>query len=101
MFYTVYMISCYIGFRFFFIDPACQNINTELHCYIADPLCPAIPRKKASPNYITIILTSVGSLILVAIIGIIVCYLWRRKSESLNQVQLLDISKPFLIILKK
>lgn len=69
----------------FFRYPACQNINTELHCYIADPLCPAIPRKKASPNYITIILTSVGSLILVAIIGIIVCYLWRRKNSKRDE----------------
>lgn len=66
----------------FFKYPACQNINTEFHCYIADPLCPAIPRTKESYNYIAIILTSVGSLILVVIIGIIVCFLWRRKNSK-------------------
>lgn len=25
---------------FFFTDSACQNINTQDHCYVSDPFCP-------------------------------------------------------------
>lgn len=67
----------------FFKYPACQNINTEFHCYVADPFCPSIPRKNESYNYIAIVLTSVGCLILVVVvIGIILCCLWRRKNSK-------------------
>lgn len=97
--FTLYIGIAVISNFVFLIDPACQNINTEFHCYIADPFCPIIPRKKESFNYIAIILTLVGCLILVVaiVIGIIVCCLWRRKSKNLKQIQLLDICTSFLL----
>lgn len=85
----------------FFENPACQNINTEFHCYFADPVCPAIPSTEESSNYITIISISVGFFIFVVIIGIIVGYLWRRKKskreEDVAEIQPLSNESPLQI----
>lgn len=98
--FTLYIGIAVISNSVFLIDPACQNINTEFHCYVADPFCPSIPRKNESYNYIAIVLTSVGCLILVdVVIGIILCCLWRRKSKNSKQIKLLDICIPFLLYL--
>lgn len=49
------------------LDPACQNINTEHHCYVSDPSCPHQVREKdtgyhdtITPTWITVAVIVVG-----------------------------------------
>lgn len=66
-----------------FIDPACQNINTELQCYVLDLNCTAQSNTEASPsqNYVIYIVSILGGLI-VSIIFIIFCYKRRRARRN-------------------
>lgn len=67
----------------FYKYPACQNINTELHCYVADPLCGPKPFLEGSFNFYPIGY-ALGGLLFFTIICIIAWCCWRRNCRKEN-----------------
>lgn len=69
----------------FYKYPACQNINTEFHCYVADPLCGPKPSPflEGSFNFYPIVYT-LGGLLIFAMTCIIVWCRWRRNCRKEN-----------------
>lgn len=59
--------------------PACQNINTELRCYVSDPICsPNQPLEKSSNHdAVAYILGILGFLLVFAII----CFIFRKVRD--------------------
>lgn len=66
--------------------PACQNINTELQCYVLDLNCTAQSNTEASPgqDYVLYIVTTLGSLI-VFIMCCIIIYCYKRRRTHRNK----------------
>lgn len=65
------------------IDPACQNINTELQCYVSDRNCTASsntekPEEESGQNNVIHYISIFGS-VLVFIVCLIVLVLCIRK----------------------
>lgn len=81
----------------FYKYPACQNINTELHCYVADPLCGPKPSPflEESFNFYPIVYT-LGGLLFFATICIIVWCRWRRNCRKENPKAENDAEMKFL-----
>lgn len=76
------------------IDPACQNINTELQCYVLDRNCTAQSNTEASPgqDYVIYIVVILGSVLLFIVCFIVIkkCYKrWKtmRKKSKFNKMQ--------------
>lgn len=71
-----------------FLDPACQNISTEFHCYVSDPFCSLKPRTEESSSHgaiVNVIISSLAFLILVVIIVIpYLCLRKRNQNKSKN-----------------
>lgn len=60
---------------FFLLDPACQNINTKLKCYVSDPLCADHPSLDiANIVYASLILGG-------SVFFFVVCFLLCKKCK--------------------
>lgn len=63
------------------LDPACQNINTEHHCYASDPSCPHQVLEKDTGYRDTITLTWI--IVAVIVVGVLTlvfaCFLLFQK----------------------
>lgn len=68
------------------IDPACQNISTELQCYVVDPNCTAQSNTEESSGQNNVILImSIGSVIVFIISCISVLLFYKRRRGNLNK----------------
>lgn len=71
------------------IDPACQNINTELQCYVMDQNCIAQANTEESSTEINaILLIVIGSLVVIisCIILRILCRKWNRANRNKSKL---------------
>lgn len=76
------------------IDPACQDINKKLHCYVSDRNCTASSNtgeteEESGQNNVIHNISIVGSVLvfIVCLIVLVLCYKWRkniRKKGKLN-----------------
>lgn len=67
-------------------DPSCQDINTKFHCYVSDPNCP--PKQhtgEQSNQYIGVYVIIIFGFLL-AIVGFIMIYLWRRRKRIASKI---------------
>lgn len=73
-------------------DPACQNISTELQCYVMDPNCKDTLNTEVSSDQHNVISTIIilGSLSVFVIIFcvIIMLYCKRRRASRRNKSKL-------------
>lgn len=66
------------------LDPACQNINTEFHCYVSDPFCSLKPRTEESSSHgaiVNVVISGLAFLVLVVTI-FISCWCLRKKNQN-------------------
>lgn len=66
------------------IDPACQNINTELQCYVLDRNCTAHSNTEESSVQNNVIYSILGSVLIFIVCSIIImlCYKWRKTMSK-------------------
>lgn len=71
------------------IDPACQNINTEMQCYVLDRNCTAYSNtgeteEESGQNNVIHNISIFGSVLvfIVCLIVLVLCYKWRKGKRS-------------------
>lgn len=69
---------------FFYQDPACQNISTEFHCYLLDPVCSTQTTMEETTTRTEndVISNSLGvasSIVFILVLGICIICLVKRK----------------------
>lgn len=81
------------------IDPACQNISTELQCYVMDPHCIAQSNteKSSGPNDVIYTVSILGSLILFVICCITIILYYKQKRHSRNKSKLYNLHDLFYL----
>lgn len=62
--------------------PACQDINTELRCYVSDPICSPKPRTEESVSHEAIVILVSILVLAIAVICFVLCYCWRKKKQE-------------------
>lgn len=71
-------------------DPACQDINTKFHCYVADPDCPPKQHTGELSNQYTFVYVIVIFGFFLAIFGFIMIYLLKRRKRNPSKICLYD-----------
>lgn len=75
----------------FIIDPACQNISTELRCYVMDKKCRAQSNTEESFGHFNVIL-SIGCVMIVIItVCIIITVFYKRRKANIKKSKLNNI----------
>uniref|UniRef100_A0A8W8JJA4 AIG1-type G domain-containing protein n=1 Tax=Magallana gigas TaxID=29159 RepID=A0A8W8JJA4_MAGGI len=67
--------------------PSCQDINTKFHCYVSDPNCPPKEHTREQSNQYTGVYVIIIVGVLLAIVGFIMIYLWKRRKRIANETR--------------
>lgn len=84
--------------RSFLLDPACQNINTNNHCYVMDPLCQSktliVESNDSGVFYTCFTVCGIAFLIIGAIL--LYLYLKQRRKKGNDKMIILKKKNCFL-----
>ena len=72
---------------FVFLDPACQELDFDHHCYKFDPYCSPKNYVKTRVNFTTISILAVfmGLVVPIAVLFALYCYFRRKQKERRKQ----------------